>query len=292
MKVYYRSTVLIICISIAQKTYADEFIERHTVPSEIKAVLDQHTEELNEIMVACRKRKHCPARRAVKEFPWLPGYFVKYGVGRVRGADLLQSIIEKHGFSNVMVPKKYLYHIKGRPAILGSSNYLIIAEKVYVDDHHQISEDMVKEFLVLISEAQMKDHHSNNVLVTADGKMAMIDTGKESFYPYWLWRKKTQYSDIDLLNSMALLIDKHGKFLKKGMVSEEAYQYVVRALAEFIKKQTDKTLFKEKVQEHLQYVKKLKNWPWDYLGPFRVNDLIEGSSDQENVLEKKNNSPN
>ena len=273
-----KQNVAILLLIIGFSVQADEFIDKHLVPSELKQILDQHQDDLKQILQSCRKRKHCPAGKAVKEFSWLPGYLVKYGIDRIHGALLLQSIIDDHGFNHVVVPKKYLYKIPGNPEKLVSSNYLVIAEKLereQNDEKKQITEDMVREFLVLIIEAEMKDHHCNNVFVTTDGKMAMIDTGKESFYPWWVWHKKRSYTSADVFNSIALLIDKHGKFLKKNMVSQEAYWLVVKTLADFIEQQADKVWFNEKIKEHITYVEKQEYQPWDYIEPFRVNGLID-----------------
>ena len=271
-------TLVALCVFGRLQGLPDAFILDHLVPDELKQILDDHTEEFGEIIKSCSKRKHCPARRGVKEYDWLPGYFVKYGVERVKWAQKLRDLIAQHGFTHLVIPKKYLYHVPGKPTDLRSPNYVVVAQKLErdrTDSGKVITKQMVQELMVLIFETQMKDHHSNNLFVTADGLLAMIDTGKESFYPYWVWRTKEPYNDADIYNSIALLIDKRGKFLKKAMITKEAYWSVVQMLATLVAQKEDDSWFKQQVQEHIEYVSKLKYRPWDYEEPFRFYGLIK-----------------
>lgn len=93
-------------------------------------ILNEHVEELQSLL--SKYNSHSSARRGinVSTKPWLPGFFIKYGVERVINAERLKKVIEEHNLDLLSVPEKFLWHVPGRPAELTSENYLVIVNEV------------------------------------------------------------------------------------------------------------------------------------------------------------------
>ena len=255
----------------------DSFVEAHLVPDHLEKILDQHIDELKDIIKRCRERRFCSSKKGVHEFGWLSGYLVKYETCRIKGAEYLEGLIEEYNLDHIRVPKKYFYHLKGRPFELHNSNYLVIAEKVEFAKSHpekSIPRSHMEQLLILIEKSEFRDHHARNVAMAVDGRLAIIDTGDESFWSDWGGHKRGAMNDGDFFQSIFFLISKGGLFIKKGMLSKGAYDCVVEKLAQIFKKQRNTVWYAERIQEHIEYVNSIKRPDWDYLSAFRKNGLM------------------
>lgn len=103
---------------------------------------------------------------------------------RVRKATRIQKVIEKYGFSEVVVPKKFLYEYQGQ--------WFVIAEKLDIDskatldntslwlypDHtlKSLTSKQAEEIAYLCFEGKLEDVTKANINFTKDGKIAILDT--------------------------------------------------------------------------------------------------------------------
>lgn len=136
-------------------------------------------------------------KKHVVTHPDLPNYVVKgprhdhakhlcahdSHIYRVRRATRLQSVIKRHGFSEIIIPKKMLYHHKG--------HWFVVAEKLNLDIHaklhksydraqethfKQLTAKQVRELSVLCFEGNLEDVNETNIQFTSEGKIALVDT--------------------------------------------------------------------------------------------------------------------
>lgn len=152
-----------------------------TLPAHVQALLDQHAQQLQILANAAHDQPHLRMGRHVHEMPWLPGYFIKYGVKRFYNAQKLKSIIQAHRLNLLCVAKKYLYHIPGRPTTLSDKNYLVIVKKVEKDispsgDQRQILNlEQIQQLCYVALKARHYDLHTSNYILSK-GKLVIIDT--------------------------------------------------------------------------------------------------------------------
>ena len=98
---------------------------------------------------------------------------------RIEGSRLLRTFIAEHGFSRVMVPKKWLYELPTRfPA-----RYLLVVEKVDLvsrEDteaaYSRISKKQLHELATILYYFRGLNSTASNLPFTEDGKIAFIDT--------------------------------------------------------------------------------------------------------------------
>lgn len=154
-----------------------EFIKNHLVDATLSAILDQHATELSQLV---RKVHATPMKKhGVWTFDWLPGYYVKYNIDRVRKRNILARSIEKHKLNYMRAPEKKLYHIKGRPHQLNSLNYLVVIKRVSgrkPQDKQPLDLSVVKQFVQLIEETGHISTYKANYIIGEDGSVSFIDT--------------------------------------------------------------------------------------------------------------------
>ena len=113
----------------------------------------------------------------VWQFDWLPGYYIKYGLDRIRGVERIRQCIETHNLDLLTTPDKRVYHIKGRPTELSDLNYAIIIQAVEETKAPQpLSLEHVKQLCTLIKKADYIDMTSTNYIKMPNGKLCLIDT--------------------------------------------------------------------------------------------------------------------
>lgn len=178
----YTIGLLLACTSLKMALQAElspeqrDFVNRHTVPSELKKILDQHTSDLTRIIRKCNNAYHCKVSYGVKEFDWLPGYLVKYNMSRIMGAEKLRACIEKHNLNLIKIPEKYLYHIPGTPDDLLNANYLVIVKKVTPVAPYPFNAEQVRQLSKLIRKLGFWEIYSKNLFQTENGTITIIDT--------------------------------------------------------------------------------------------------------------------
>lgn len=215
------------------------FIQAHSVSSEIATILDKHRASLErEILSKCRNQKtksHCHAENAVKEFPWLPGYFVKFGVDRVKNALSIGSLIEKNKLGALMVPEKYYYHIPGKPEDLTNANYLVIAKRVELNKRTPLTVRHIEQLVTLIEQHDI-DNHNGNIYVISDGRAALIDTGAEAWYASWSWVYDENVTpEQKKFLGVVRFIVKDGGFVHFNRIDFNTYSFLVSKISDTIK---------------------------------------------------------
>ncbi len=233
-----------------------EFISAHSVTSELETILDSHSNELEAMIGKCIKQKpgtKCETDYAVKEFSWLPGYFVKFGVDRLKNAESLRFFIEKHQLNLLMVPQKYYYHIQGRPYDLADSNYLIISKKVELDQNSRINKEQMTQLALLVELHGSVDNHAGNMLPMKDGRVALVDTGSEGNYASWAWWDE----DLPLTEEQKLFlgfvrfIGEDGDFLESEVIDCDAYELIVNKIIDIMTKQKNQGWYRSIIKEHV-----------------------------------------
>jgi hypothetical protein len=131
----------------------------------------------------------------VVKHPNLPGWVIKgqrndqfnfipdQHIYRVRKATRIQQVIDKHGFTQVVVPKKFLYQHEG--------SWFVIAQELDLDPNASITKnfsifdkkivkpltpEQAKEISTICFEGRLNDLGSHNLFYTRDGKIAIVDT--------------------------------------------------------------------------------------------------------------------
>jgi hypothetical protein len=153
------------------------FVKNHLVDAKLAAILDEHAAELSQLV---RKVHATPMKKhGVWTFDWLPGYYVKYNIDRVRKRNIVARSIEKHKLHHMHAPEKRLYHIKGRPHKLNSLNYVVIIEAVSgrkPKDKRRLDLPVVKQFVQLIEDTGHISTYGANYIIGDGGRISFIDT--------------------------------------------------------------------------------------------------------------------
>jgi len=116
-------------------------------------------------------------------------------VNRIEGAKAIQACIERHGFENFCVPKKWIYPLPMYPSPpendrIHRKNFILIAEEMDIlplrDNLKAFKEKMrakiLRELMVILTEEGLIDSiYPDNIPFTRNGKLAFIDT--EHRYP-------------------------------------------------------------------------------------------------------------
>ena len=160
----------------------ENLLRSKLVEPEIAAILDTHSNEIKHVLKVCNEHTCKKIRHAVWEFPWLPGYIIKYSIDRIVGAELIRTCIDTYNLDLLTVPDKFLYHVPGRAKELTNLNYLVVEKKLEVDFiQSPFSLEQTKQMCTLIKVTGYIDAHKNNVLRLKNKKLAFIDTEKELF---------------------------------------------------------------------------------------------------------------
>lgn len=98
---------------------------------------------------------------------------------RLEGARLLDAFISAHGFSRVVVPRKWLYELP--PSF--PARYLVVAEKVDLVSrdateraYARIGKEQLEELATILYYFRGLNSTAQNLPYTEDGKIAFIDT--------------------------------------------------------------------------------------------------------------------
>lgn len=150
-----------------------------------------------------------PTRTYIVEHPELPGWVIKgprfHGevtpdthIYRVRKALRIDNIIKKYGFTEVVVPEKYLYQYKNEWVVVARKLNLDPKAKITAvkcnpvyDTYKPLNPKAAKELAIICFEGRFDDLKEDNLLYTIDGKIALVDT--EPFNRYF--RKNISWWD-------------------------------------------------------------------------------------------------
>jgi len=148
-------------------------LENYNVSLSIKAILDEHKEELFEAFTSCNPDV-CLQKRRVYEFPWLPGYVVKKNLSRIRGVERARRIAEENNLDCIEFPEKRAYEVDGR--------VFIIVPKVNPDPNPEpFTLRQVQQLWKFVLKSNYNDLHKENYMRLKNGKIVIIDTEQRSF---------------------------------------------------------------------------------------------------------------
>lgn len=189
-------------------------------------LLDAHSDELRVMLQSCEKYPiHCPTELGVRSFAWLPGYIVKYNSGRIEGAKMMQDCIEVGKLDRLLVPLKYLYHVKGSSV---TENCLVIVPKVRRAPPRKLSLIEVKQLCTLIYELGYWDIYSENLFITKSGKIVLLDTELRSF-------------DYDkILDGLVRFVSHRGKIVYNYGLEKDALAYIFDQIKFYLRKSSQK----------------------------------------------------
>ena len=104
--------LVLVCFSTQclARTYPHLLIKKYAVDPTMKAILDEHIEEVLRAMglKECIKPRCLKGHRAY-EFPWLPGYIIKTNIDRVSQFDQFSECIKDNNLDLILFPDKRLY---------------------------------------------------------------------------------------------------------------------------------------------------------------------------------------
>lgn len=117
----------------------------------------------------------------------MPGYIFSFlyakrqhNIARVISAYKMAHYIDKHNIQDyVMVPRKFLYHLPGKPNDVCDENYIVFSE--FIDGteyslHENISHEKIDALLALMFNFGLDDIYTDNLLIDAHGRFCFIDT--------------------------------------------------------------------------------------------------------------------
>lgn len=117
---------------------------------------------------------------------------------RLKGRVEILKYIEKMQFKHIVIPQKYLFELPANfsDPITHKKSYLLIAEKMNLcstketkEGYHQISKEALKELCLLLLKFRGLDSSLENLPITKEGKIALIDLDKwEEDRPEYLRR--------------------------------------------------------------------------------------------------------
>ncbi len=149
-------------------------LERYAVDSDIEAILDAHS---HEIYKKIKKIDSTIQWHGVWQFDWLPGYYIKYGLERIKGVERIRRCIETYDLDCLTTPDKRVYHIKGRPYTQDNLNYAVVVKAIEpAGKQRPLTLEQVEQLCTIIHKADYVDMTSTNYIQMADGKLCLIDT--------------------------------------------------------------------------------------------------------------------
>lgn len=232
-------------------------IQKYSAPQEIVDVLSEHTDFFLNVIHKCSVGNYRKDfRPLVWQFDSLPGYYVKWGVGRIRGMEKIQECIDTFDLSCLGMAKKYIYHIPGRGEELCDENYWVISEEQKAADIPLvINLEVAKQVFTLIKETGFYDFQPHNIIRNKDNKLAVIDS-ETRFNSKWgtcLGLRRVITSEFFNLNTH---------------FTEDALKYIIIKLLECYPPESYN--YNDKYYQILKYLE-LQPLPyaWDYVTFFK-----------------------
>ena len=169
MNTLYKLLVtLIITSSILQaKQTIIEHMHQYAVDHDVASILDKHSNELYKKLMSISKNG---GQHGVWQFSWLPGYYVKYGLSRIWGMEIMQQVIDEHTLDLLWLPDKRIYHLNGRPTQVNNTNYCVVVKKVKADPHSKpVTQEQIKQMSTIIRKTKYISYTHDNYLLLKDG---------------------------------------------------------------------------------------------------------------------------
>ncbi len=169
-------SILMLCATqlIVSDPYLEpEVYKRYLVDDTMKALLDEHSEEIIKAFKG-NDPAVCLKKRRVYEFPWLPGYLIKAYISRIIGIEKLKKCVKEHNLDLIVIPEKRIYVVDGH-------EFIIVPRMKTITARPPLTLKQVKQLWTIVEETGYNDMHDGNYLFLEDGKLAIIDTERRSF---------------------------------------------------------------------------------------------------------------
>ncbi len=235
----------------------EALIKKYAAPQHIIDILEQHTDFFLKIIHECTmgdcKKDY---GNLVWQFDTLPGYYVKYGVNRIKGLEKIRECIETFNLNRLTVSKKYLYHIPGKDIEFTDENYWVVAEEQKpAPIPLVINLEEAKQMFTLIDETGFYDFQPHNIIRNTDNKLAIIDT-EPRFNSKW----GTCFGLRRIITSQHYDLNTH--------FTEDALKFIMHKLIECYPPSSWN--YSDKYYEILNYLE-LQPTPfaWDYIAFFK-----------------------
>lgn len=229
-----------------------DHVQRFAVDPKIAQILDGHSHSLY------AKLKHVDkhgGQHGVWTFSDLPGYYVKYGLSRIWGMELMQRVIDQHNLDLITLPDKRIYHLKGRPDHVNNTNYCVVAKKVHPKEgSHRVTKEQMRQLIILTRETKFISLHASNYFHVKDGKLCIIDT--ESNYD----------SNLEVKGYLRLL--GYGHNPDKDF-TEDALKLLFEEMKRLLDLETDRSKVKRTIEEAESYLHQHTPHHWDYITYFK-----------------------
>lgn len=170
---------LLLCTSFIVIAIFGMDIEYPPIPEDVKGILAQHTQELGNLIEFYKQLPKARLGRNIIQKDWLPDYFIKFGIQRMRNQQKLKRIIADEGFDALAVEDAYFYHIPGKSECLSDNNYIMITKKVLskpLADNNHLTLKQTQQLWQLALRAKHYDMHPGNYIIDENGTIVIIDT--------------------------------------------------------------------------------------------------------------------
>ncbi|MBS1987154.1 hypothetical protein JST99_04455 [Candidatus Dependentiae bacterium] len=193
-------------IATLHKLTFEVFRKDPALPPEVFATLTEHSDELKAFSDECGGYPLCGGR-GVRQFNWLPGWYIKHGIERFENTKKLNRFIEEHNLDLISPQTKYLLHVPGKPFKYSNKNYLVISKEVPRWRPALTLGDVAQEMALnrqlnkVESELPHWDLQPRNIEDTPNGTVTIIDTdryamGKNKPKNKWLGCPSWWHHDI------------------------------------------------------------------------------------------------
>ncbi len=238
-------SLLLISSQITQAYTILDHIEQYLVDQQVAKILDRHSSSLFTKLKNVDKHG---GQHGVWTFDDLPDYFVKFGLSRIWGMELMQQVIDTNHLDLITLPDKRIYHLKGRPRQVNNVNYCVVVKKVHPQGSHQVTEEQMRQLIVLIRETKYISLTHDNYLHVKDGKLCIIDT--ESNYD----------ADLEVKGYLRLLGYGHNPATD---FTEGALKLLFKEMKRLLDQEPDSAKVQRILEEAGKYLQQDKSQKWD-----------------------------
>lgn len=231
-----------------------EFIEKYSVEKDVQAVLDSHVFDVKN---AIRKAHYGgKGTHFVWTFDWLPGYFVKGNLARIKGMEKMKAAIKRHNLDLISVPDKRIYHIKGQPEELNNNNYVVVVKKVETEvTNTPLSLRQVQQLCTLIRATHYVSMTRTNYIRQRNERLCIIDT-------------ESTFDSHRLLKGFMRLV--RGYHDLNTDFTQDALKYLFSELFYEIAHKPKSQLGYD-THELREYIRNYQNPRWDFIQYFEKN---------------------
>lgn len=182
-------------------------------------------------------RKNRPLNAVVSGHKDLQGYLVKVYLDsqhdinewrmwlkRIKGVEVIRRCLQKHGFTQFDLPRKWIYPLPAEPSPPLSEkyhrkNFILVVEDMHILDYKaneqaykkRITKSLLKALYTVLEECELTDCvYIGNMPFTESGKIAFIDT-ELYFNGHLRYNRLKKYLSVPMQNYLDTLISEDRK---------------------------------------------------------------------------------